>query len=95
MDKEILLKLEQKLEKCKDNDLDNIDKNMLEDISKINVDVKKSSIERILDFLIFYKNPYLFKVDNMIVEIQFKNKSYIQAQNAINNVFTRMYLKTK
>ena len=47
---------------------------MLNDISSIKIDRRKSSNERILDFLMKVKNPYVFKVNGKLVRMSFSEK---------------------
>lgn len=82
--------LENKLEICKNKNIDEIDISEVEDISNINIDTKKSSVERILDFLNEVKNPYIFKVKNKIVKIEFSNNN-VYATNCVTNVFKDIY----
>ena len=77
--------LEQKLNKYENTDLDKVDRNTVEDISNIKIDTKKSSVERILDFLMSYENPYVFKIGDNLVKVQFSNDN-IYADNCITNV---------
>lgn len=82
--------LEQKLNECENTNIDEIDRNAVEDISSIKIDTKKSSVERILDFLLSYDNPYVFKIGDNLVKIQFSNKN-IYADNCITNVYKHIY----
>lgn len=83
--------LEQKLTECKNTK--EYKKNEIEDISNINIDVKKSSIERILDFLVRSKNPYLFKVNGIIVRFQFSDDSGLSAEDCISRAIKNEYIK--
>ncbi len=82
--------LEQKLNKYENTDLDKVDRNTVEDISNIKIDTKKSSVERILDFLMSYENPYVFKIGDNLVKVQFSNDN-IYADNCITNVYKHIY----
>lgn len=82
--------LEQKLERCRNTNIDEIDINEVEDVANIFIDSNKSSVERILDFLFSVKNPYVFKVNGKIVKIEFSN-SNIYATNCVTNVFKNIY----
>ena len=82
--------LERKLTKCENTNLEDVDRNTIEDISNIKIDTKKSSTERILDFLLSYSNPYIFRVGDSLVKIQFSN-SNIYADNCITNVYKHIY----
>ena len=82
--------LEQKLNKYENTDLDKVDRNTVEDISNIKIDTKKSSVERILDFLMSYENPYVFKIGDNLVKVQFSNNN-IYADNCMTNVYKHIY----
>ena len=69
----------------KDVSLDDVD-----EISSIKIDKRKSSNERILDFLSKTKNPYIFKVNNKLVKISFSNNN-ITTNNALTSVFKNLY----
>lgn len=83
-------KLEQKLERCKNICIDEVDKNEIEDISKININKRKSSKDRILDFLNSVSNPYIFKVNGKLVKIEFSNNTRT-AESCITNVIKSIY----
>ena len=78
--------LEQKLNKYENTDLDKVDRNTVEDISNIKIDTKKSSVERILDFLMSYENPYVFKIGDNLVKVQFSNDN-IYADKCVKPYF--------
>lgn len=82
--------LEQKLNICKSTELLKIDKSKIDDIANIKIDTQKSSVERILDFLLSYENPYIFKVQDSLVKIEFSNNN-VYADNCITNVFRNIY----
>lgn len=52
--------------KIEDISLDDVD-----DIKDIKIDRRKSSNERILDFISKTKNPYVFKINGRLVRIRF------------------------
>lgn len=52
-------------------DISAINRNELVDITKIEIDESKPSIERIIDFIEAVKNPYLFKVGDIVVKVNF------------------------
>lgn len=82
--------LKEKLEKCKNIDIDKIDKNDVEDISNIKISKRKSSNDRILDFLNNTSNPYVFKVNDRLVKIEFSNNDKT-ADTCITNVIKSLY----
>ena len=63
--------LEEKLDKYKNIKLEDINPDDVDEISDIKIDRKKSSDERILEFLTQVKNPYVFKVNGRLVRFSF------------------------
>ena len=59
------------LSKCREEDIRNCDPEMLVDLREIVVDTAKPVIERIDSFLSQIKNPYLFKVDDIVVKVKY------------------------
>ena len=82
--------LENKLKQCRNINIKDVNIDEVEDIKSINIDTTKSSRERILDFLLSHKNPYLFKVNDSLVKIEFSN-SNIYAENCVTNLFKDIY----
>ena len=69
-----LEELKERINKYKDISLEEIDPNKVDDITSINIDKRKSSNERLLDFLMKVKNPYVFKVKGKLVKISFSEE---------------------
>ena len=63
--------LEEKINRCKNIKLEDINLDEVDEISSIKIDRRKSSNERILDFLTQVKNPYVFKVNCRLVRFSF------------------------
>lgn len=82
--------LEQKLNKYERNNLESIDRSTVDDISNIKIDSNKSSVERILDFLLSYENPYIFKMENKLIKVQFSNNN-VFAENCMTNIYINIY----
>ena len=61
-----------------------------DEISSIKRDRRKSSNERILDFLKQVKNPYVFKVNGHLVQIGFTNNGKT-AEDCLTNVLESLY----
>lgn len=59
------------LDLCKDAEIALCDKNALTDLRDITVDKSKSVMERIENFTGQVKNPYLFKVGDVIVKVAY------------------------
>ena len=83
-------KLIEKLEKCKNIDLSEIDINEVDEITNIKIDRRKSSNERILDFLNEVKNPYIFKVNGKLVRIRFSDTEKT-ADDCLTSVLQNLY----
>lgn len=82
--------LKEKLERCKNINIEDIDPNDVDEISDIKVDKRKSSKERILDFLNTTKNPYVFKVKGRLVKIGFSDTEKT-ADDCLTNVLKSLY----
>ena len=54
-----LKELQEKLEKCRNMKLEDVTLDDVDELSSIKIDRRKSSNERILDFLTKVKNPYI------------------------------------
>ena len=82
--------LNNKLIRCENISLSEVNKEELDDISNIKIDKRKSSNERILDFLIKTNNPYIFKVNGRVVQIAF-SKNEKTADDCLTNVLKKLY----
>lgn len=83
-------KLKQKLEKYENIPLSEIDINEVDEITDIKINKRKSSEERILDFLNTVKNPYVFKVNGKLVKISFSDTEKT-ADDCLTNVLKNLY----
>ena len=83
-------KLVEKLDKCRNLNLDEIDINEVDEITNIKIDRRKSSNERILDFLNEVKNPYIFKVNGKLVRIRFSDTEKT-ADDCLTSVLQNLY----
>lgn len=82
--------LKEKIDRCKNIKLEDINPNEVDEISDIKIDKRKSSKERILDFLNTTKNPYVFKVKGRLVQIGFANTEKT-ADDCLTNVLKSLY----
>lgn len=64
--------------KLEDVTLDDVD-----EINSIKIDRRKPSNERILEFLMKAKNPYVFKVNGKLVRIRFSEESNLTADDCL------------
>ena len=79
-----------KINECKNKSLDELNIDELDDISNIKIDKRKSSDERLLDFLSKTKNPYAFKINGKIVKIEF-SETDLTANDCLTNVLDSLY----
>ena len=82
--------LKEKLDRCKKIKLEDIDPNDVDEITDLKIDKRKSSNERILDFLNKTKNPYIFKVNGTLVRIGFSETSRT-ADDCLTSVLKNLY----
>ena len=82
--------LEEKLERCKNIKLDDINPDDVDEISSIKIDRRKLSNERILDFLTQVKNPYLFKINGKLVRMSFSENGP-SADDCLTRVLENLY----
>ena len=79
-----------KINECKNKSLDELNIDELDDISNIKIDKRKSSDERLLDFLSKTKNPYAFKINGKIVKIEF-SETDLTANDCLTSVLKNLY----
>lgn len=82
--------LEKKLNKCKNIKLEDVDINTVDDLENIKINRKKSSNERIIDFINNCANPYIFKVNGRLVKFEFSNNEDT-AENCLTKVIKSLY----
>ena len=90
MNKYNIEKLAKKLERCRNVNLDDVKLEDVDKISSIKIDRRKPSEERILDFIINTKNPYIFKVNGKLVRIRFSDTDKT-AEDCLTNVLKNLY----
>ena len=83
--------LREKLERCRNVNLDDVKLEEVDEITDIKIDRRKPSEERILDFLTKVKNPYIFKVNSKLVRIRFSESSNLTAEDCLTNVLKNLY----
>lgn len=88
MNYDLLIK---KLNKYKKMSLEDINRDSIKDISEIKITRKKSSKQRILDFLNEIENPYFFKVNGRVVQIAFNDESSLSANDCLYGVLKDIY----
>ena len=77
MDRYNIKELEEKIDRCKNMKLEDINPGDVDEMSSIKIDRRKSSNERILEFLTQVKNPYVFKVNGRLVRFSFSENDPI------------------
>lgn len=82
--------LEKKIKVCKRISLNEVDVDKLDELSDIKISKKKKGNERILEFIKNISNPYIFKIDNKIVKIEFTNNG-MSAEDSITNIVSNIY----
>ncbi len=90
MNKYNLKELEEKLQRCRNVKLEDITLDDVDEISSIKIDRRKPSNERILDFIMKVKNPYIFKVNDKLVRISFSDTDKT-AEDCLTNVLKNLY----
>ena len=80
--------LAEKLERCRNVNLDDVELKDVDEITDIKIDRRKSSNERILDFIMKTKNPYIFKVNGKLVRMRFFDTDKT-AEDCLTNVLKK------
>ena len=83
-------KIKEKLKKCENIPLSEINMNEVDEITNIKINKRKSSNDRILDFLNTVKNPYVFKHNGRLVRIGFSDTNKT-ADECLTNVLKNLY----
>ena len=81
---------EEKLKRCKDIDLSEVNIDEIDDLNEIRISRRKSKEERILDFLTQAKNPYVFKVNGKLVKMSFSENGPT-ADDCLTRVLENLY----
>ena len=85
-----LKELQEKLEKWRNMRLEDETLDDVDELGTIKIDRRKSSNERILDFLTKVKNPYIFKVNGRLVRMRFSENGPT-AEDCLTNVLKNLY----
>ena len=89
-DKYHLKEIEEKLEYCRNTKLEDVTLDDVDEISSIKIDKRKTKEERILDFIVKVKNPYIFKVNGKLVRMSFSDTDKT-AEDCLTNVLKNLY----
>lgn len=90
MKKYNIKELEEKLNKCKNMSIKDINPDEIDNLENIKIDRRKEPNKRILDFIEETKNPYVFKVNGKIVKIEFTENG-VKAEDALTNAVVNIY----
>lgn len=90
MNKYSIKELEDKLERCRNVNLDDVTLEDVDEITDIKIDRRKPSNERILDFIMKAKNTYIFKINGKLVRIRFSDTDKT-ADDCLTNVLKNLY----
>lgn len=85
-----LNELVEKLKKCREVSLEEVDINKVTDLKDLKISRKKSRNERIIEFIKKNENPYIFKSGTTLVKISFSNNSR-SASKCVLNVLKSIY----
>ena len=83
--------LREKLERCRNVNLDDVKLVSVDEISSIKIDRRKTKEERILDFIMKTKKTYIFKINGKLVRIRFSEKTDLTAEDCLMNVLKNLY----
>ena len=83
-------KLKEKLDKFENTSLSEVNINDVDEITDIKINKRKSSNERILDFLNSVKNPYVFKLNGKLIKISFSDTN-VTADDCLTSVLNKLY----
>ena len=82
--------LKEKLKRCRNMRLEDVTLDDVDELGTIKIDRRKSSNERILDFLTKVKNPYIFKVNGRLVRMRFSENGPT-ADECLTNMLENLY----
>jgi len=85
-----LKELKRKVKYYKDIPIDEINSADVIDIKDIKIDRRKSSDERLLDFLNVVENPYAFKIKGRVVKVNFSDSDKT-AEDCLTSVLRSLY----
>ena len=91
MNKYNIEELAEKLERCRNVNLDDVKLEDVDEITDIKIDRRKPSNERILEFIIKAKNQYIFKVNGKLVRIRFSENSNLLQMIALLSFLENLY----
>lgn len=90
MNKYNIKELREKLERCKNISLNEVNPDDVDELSSIKKNTRMNPVNRIIDFISKTKNPYIFKVNGKLVKIEF-SKNDTSAEESLTNVIKSIY----
>ena len=90
MKKYNITELEEKLKRCGDISIKEVDPNDVDNLDDIKIDRRKKPNERVLEFISNAKNPYIFKINGRLVKIEFSDNEK-SAEECITKVIKSLY----
>ena len=90
MEKYNVKELEEKIKRCKYIEVNEVNKDDVDELSDIKISRKKYKEEKILDFISKTKNPYVFKINGKLVKLEFTDNG-TNAEDAIMGVIKSIY----
>ncbi len=90
MNKYNIKKIEEKINRCKNMKLDDINPDDFDELSSVKINTRLNQVDRIIDFICKTKNPYIFKVNDRLVKIEFCNSGK-KAEDSITSVIKSIY----
>ena len=90
MSKYNLQETKEKLEHCRNINLEDVTLDDVDEISPIKIDRRKPSSKRILEFITKIKNPCIFKVNGKLVRISFADTDKT-AEDCLTRALENLY----
>ena len=85
-----LKELEEKVIKCKQISIEDVNIENIDKLADIKISKKKKGNERILDYIKGVSNPYMLNINGSIVKIDFV-KNNKKAEECIASVISKIY----
>lgn len=82
------LRINERLEQLRAVDVRSIDKNDLIDLNKVTIDETKPVPERVAEFMRQIRNPYCFRIGDVVIKVVYKENGPSFQQNMIDMLQT-------
>ena len=90
MNKYNIKELREKLERCKNISLNEVNPDDVDELLSIKINTRMNPVNKIIDFTSKTKNPYIFKVNGKLVKIEFCTNDK-KAEDSITSVIKSIY----